>query len=151
VQYKATGGQKTLQELGFHYVNMDASWDLPNRSAATGELQPDPKLWPSGLDHTVSYVHGLGLGFGLYGDRGTMDCARNPGQFGHESTDGAWLGKHKIDWFKSDACYAADRDVKPVSKGQAEAIALYRKMGDAMNKSGCKIVTLSRCAALSFC
>ena len=151
VKYKATGGQKTLQELGFHYVNMDASWDLPNRSAATGELQPDPKLWPSGLDHTVSYVHGLGLGFGLYGDRGTMDCARNPGQFGHESTDGAWLGKHKIDWFKSDACYAADRDVKPVSKGQAEAIALYRKMGDAMNKSGCKIVTLSRCAALSFC
>ena len=52
VKYKATGGQKTLQELGFHYVNMDASWDLPNRSAATGELQPDPKLWPSGLDHT---------------------------------------------------------------------------------------------------
>ena len=41
MQYKATGGQKTLQELGFHYVNMDASWDLPNRSAATGELQPD--------------------------------------------------------------------------------------------------------------
>ena len=116
-------------------VPQDASWDLPNRSA-TGELVPDPKLWPSGLDHTVSYVHSLGLGFGLYGDRGTMDCARNPGQFGHESTDGAWLGKHKIDWFKSDACYAADRDVKPVSKGQAEAIALYRKMGDAMNKSG---------------
>lgn len=135
VKYKATGGQKTLQELGFHYVNMDASWDLPNRSA-TGELVPDPKLWPSGLDHTVSYVHSLGLGFGLYGDRGTMDCARNPGQFGHEETDGAWLGKHKIDWFKSDACYAADRNVKPVAKGQAEAIALYRKMGNAMNKSG---------------
>ena len=85
------------------------------------------------------------------GDRGTMDCGRAPGQFGHEAHDSAWLAAHKIDWFKSDACYAADRDVKPVSKGQAEAIALYRKMGDAMNKSGCKIVTLSRCAALSFC
>ena len=45
-------------------VPQDASWDLPNRSA-TGELVPDPKLWPSGLDHTVSYVHSLGLGFGL--------------------------------------------------------------------------------------
>ena len=53
-----------------------------------------------------------------------------------QDQDGAWLGHHQIDWFKSDACYAADRNVKPVSKGQAEAIALYRKMGDAMNRSG---------------
>jgi hypothetical protein len=57
-------GGKTLQELGFHYINMDASWDSYNRSD-TGELVPDPKLWPSGLDHTISYVHSLGLGFGL--------------------------------------------------------------------------------------
>ena len=42
---------------------MDASWDLPTRSAS-GELQPDPKLWKSGLNHTISYVHSLGLGFG---------------------------------------------------------------------------------------
>ena len=47
---------------------MDASWDLPNRSV-NGDLVPDPKLWPSGLNHTVEYVHSLGLGFGLYGDR----------------------------------------------------------------------------------
>ena len=84
----------------------DASWDLPNRSK-TGDLVPDPKLWKSGIDHTVSYVHSLGLYFGLYGDRGTMDCARNPGQFGYEHQDGAWFGKHKIDWFKEDACCAS--------------------------------------------
>jgi hypothetical protein len=64
-QYKMTGGgMKTMQELGFHYVNIDANWDLSNRSAS-GELVPDPSLYPSGLNHTVSYVHSLGLGFGL--------------------------------------------------------------------------------------
>ena len=50
---------------------MDASWDLQDRSPL-GELQPDPKLWPHGLNTTVDYVHSLGLKFGLYGDKGTM-------------------------------------------------------------------------------
>ena len=120
-------GGKTLQELGFKYINMDASWDTYNRSS-TGDLVPDPKLWPSGLDHTVSYVHSLGLGFGLYGDRGTLDCARHPGAQGHEEQDGLWMGKHKIDWYKEDACYA--------SGAQPAALAAYGKMRDALNMSG---------------
>ena len=37
---------------------------------------PDPALYPSGLDTLVSYVHSIGLGFGLYGDRGSMDCGK---------------------------------------------------------------------------
>ena len=107
-----------------HSVNIDANWDLLNRSAS-GDLVPDPKLYPSGLNHTVSYVHSLGLGFGLCeslhwrcthsvrfyhgrsliadtllrsdGDRGTMDCGKAPGQYGHEAHDSAWLGAHKIE------------------------------------------------------
>ena len=56
------GTMKTMQELGWHYVNIDANWDLLNRSAS-GDLVPDPALWPSGLNHSVAYVHSLGLGF----------------------------------------------------------------------------------------
>ena len=44
----------------------DASWDSYNRSSS-GSLVPDPTLWPSGMDKTVSYIHSLGMGFGLYG------------------------------------------------------------------------------------
>eukprot|EP01048_Picozoa_sp_COSAG05_P016294 COSAG05_NODE_2079_length_3603_cov_2.777968_6_plen_121_part_00 len=76
----------------------DANWDTRNRSAS-GDLVPDPHLYPSGLNHTVSYVHSLGLGFGLYGDRGFLDCGRAPGQLGHEMHDALWLGRNKIDWF----------------------------------------------------
>ena len=98
------------------------------QSRARGDLVPDPKLWPSGIDHTVSYLHSLDMGFGLYGDRGTLDCAKHPGAQGHEAQDGKWLGEHKIDWYKEDACYATG--------DQATALAEYGKMRDALNSSG---------------
>eukprot|EP00038_Savillea_parva_P017955 m.21952 g.21952 ORF g.21952 m.21952 type:complete len:584 (-) comp3945_c0_seq1:96-1847(-) len=120
-------GGKTFQELGFTYVNMDASWNLPNRSAS-GQLQPDPTEWPNGIDATISYVHSLGLKFGLYGDRGTSDCAKNPGALGHEVDDANFMAQHKVDWYKEDSCYA--------SGDQATAIAEYAKMRDALNATG---------------
>ena len=64
-----------------------------------------------------------------------MDCGRAPGQFGHEAQDSAWLGAHKIDWFKSDSCYAKDRG-EPGDKGHIDAIHLYELMRDGFNKSG---------------
>ncbi len=119
-----------LATLGYTFVNMDASWDLPSRSAG-GDLQPDPALWPSGLAATVAYVHSRGLGFGLYGDRGEMDCAKNPGQLGHEAQDAAFFAKMEIDWFKSDSCYA--------SGNASVAFAEYGVMRDALNATGRRI------------
>ena len=62
-----------LQTLGYKYVNMDASWDTAARDPTTGDLVPDPKLWPSGIETTIDYLHSLELGFGLYGDKGTKE------------------------------------------------------------------------------
>ena len=81
-----------FKELGYKYVNMDASWDTSSRDK-DGNLVPDPILWPSGMEKTIEYVHSKGLGFGLYGDKGTKDCARNPGQLGHEKQDADFLAK----------------------------------------------------------
>jgi len=116
-----------LAALGYMYVNMDASWDLPVRDG-NGDLQPDPALWPSGLAATVDYVHARGLGFGLYGDRGNMDCAKNPGQLGHEAQDAAFFAKLEIDWFKSDSCYSTGNS--------SVAFAEYGAMRDALNATG---------------
>lgn len=49
-----------LQALGYHNINMDSLWNLPTRSPS-GDLQPDPALWPSGFDAIVAYVHSRGL------------------------------------------------------------------------------------------
>ena len=46
--------------------------------------------YPNGIEPTVQHIHSLGLGYGTYGDRGTLDCDRRPGQLGHESQDAAY-------------------------------------------------------------
>ena len=125
-----TSGGKTLQELGYKYINMDASWDTPHRDAH-GNLVPDPKLWPNGLDSVVKYVHSLKLGFGLYGDKGTKDCASNPGSLGHEKQDASFLAAHDIDWWKEDSCFT------PASRQSDEdQVADFAVMRDALNATG---------------
>lgn len=116
-----------LRDIGYRYVNMDAGWDLLNRSAS-GDLVPDPSQWPSGINVTSAYLHSLGLGFGLYGDRGNLDCSGRPGQLGHEVQDAALLAAMGVDWFKSDSCSASgDHDT---------AFAEYGAMRDALNRTG---------------
>lgn len=116
-----------LQALGYEYVNMDSLWDLPDRDA-NGDLQPDPALWPSGFAATVARVHARGLGIGVYGDRGNLDCNRMPGQLGHEAQDARFFARTGIDWFKSDSCYA--------SPDHATAIDEYGTMARALNATG---------------
>ena len=61
------------------------------------------EAWPSGMDAIIEYVHSLGLKFGLYGDRGSKDCAGKPGADGHEVADAHFLAAHKVDWYKEDS------------------------------------------------
>eukprot|EP00730_Choanoeca_flexa_P007227 TRINITY_DN12298_c6_g3_i3.p1 TRINITY_DN12298_c6_g3~~TRINITY_DN12298_c6_g3_i3.p1 ORF type:complete len:553 (+),score=102.98 TRINITY_DN12298_c6_g3_i3:240-1661(+) len=106
---------------------MDASWNLPKRDD-NGNLIPDPVLWPSGMDKTIDYLHQQGLGFGLYGDRGTLDCARNPGALGHEQQDADFFAKYQVDWYKEDSCFGpADQET---------ALAEYMNMSNALNATG---------------
>lgn len=121
---------KTFQQLGYHYVNMDASWNTKYRDA-NGDLVPDPLLWPSGFNVSVDYVHSLGLGFGIYGDRGTKDCAGNPGAQGYETKDAQFMARNKIDWYKEDSCFAP-MDVD-------SSIKQYQTMRDALNATGHQI------------
>ena len=119
---------KTFQQLGYNYVNMDASWDLKNRSES-GDLQPNPALWPSGMDNTIDYVHSLDMKFGLYGDRGEKDCAGNPGQQNYVEQDARFFAANKVDWYKEDSCDTHDAS-------HAAAIAQYAQMRDALNSTG---------------
>src|SRR3712207_4694833 len=82
-------GDKTLQELGYSYVNIDDCWARPTRDSQ-GNLVPDPVKFPSGIKGTADYVHAQGLKLGIYGDSGTRTCDRVggfPGSLGHERAD----------------------------------------------------------------
>ena len=133
-----------LQAKGYHYVNTDSFWGLPNRSLS-GDLQPDPVLWPSGMETTVEELHAMGFGFGLYGDRGIHECnGKRPGNLGHEAQDAEFFARMGIDWFKQDSCW-----VPRASSSQTDALQEYSKMSaallDATSKPGRRPIWFALC------
>ena len=118
-------GNRTMHELGYWYVNPSSSWDEFNRSAS-GQLVPNHLLYPDGIEPAVAHIHSLGLGYGTYGDWGSKDCDKRPGQAGHEKADAAYFASIGVDWLKTDSCYGVP----------GGAIAHYAMMRDALNASG---------------
>jgi len=52
-----------------------------------GKLVPDKSRFPNGLTPLSTYMHSLGVKFGLYSDEGTHTCGNYPGSLGFEETD----------------------------------------------------------------
>ena len=77
-----------LLAAGYEYLNLDDGWCV-GRDAATGEMVPDPKLFPAGLKSVADYIHGKGLKFGIYTAHGSKTCLGRPGSDGHEALDAA--------------------------------------------------------------
>lgn len=58
----------TLAPYGYRYVNVDGGW-YQNPDAAVdahGRWVADPAKFPGGMAALGDYIHGLGLGFGIY-------------------------------------------------------------------------------------
>lgn len=55
-------------------MTTDCGWTLPNR-LANGSLTWNPALFPSGYPALGSYLHNLGLLFGVYEDAGIETCS----------------------------------------------------------------------------
>ncbi|KAK6593434.1 Alpha-galactosidase D [Botrytis cinerea] len=71
-----------LSALGYHYVTVDCGWTLPDRTSA-GTLTWNPDRFPSGFPALGTFIHGLGLGFGVYSDSGVQMCMTGtPAQVG---------------------------------------------------------------------
>jgi alpha-galactosidase len=62
-----------LIDLGYNFATVDCGWNSRDRDAE-GRLQWNETLFPSGGKALGDYLHGLGLGFGLYSGAGYFQC-----------------------------------------------------------------------------
>lgn len=91
-------------------MGVDCGWTTPDR-LSNGSITWNTTLFPNGFPALGEFLHGLGLGFGVYSDGGTQMCATSTnsiqvGSLSHEQDDAnsfAWWG---ADLLKYDNCYS---------------------------------------------
>lgn len=123
-----------MKDAGYQYVIVDDTWQA-NARDADGNIVADSARFPSGIQALAEHVHGLGLSFGLYSDRGTKTCAGRPGSFGYEERDAETYAAWGVDYLKYDNCY--------IPSGRDNSLAMeedYRKMRTALQVAGRPIV-----------
>jgi alpha-galactosidase len=125
-----------LKDAGYIYLNLDDNW-MDTKRDSQGNLQNNPKTFPSGMKALADYVHAKGLKFGLYGDRGKRTCHHynsnwqsESGSNGHEEQDAKKLAEWGVDYWKYDNC---DSDPNTQEKD-------YTAMSKALRNSGRDIV-----------
>ena len=113
-----------MKDAGYEYINIDDCWH--GGRDADGNIQPDPKTFPSGMKALADYVHAKGLKLGIYSDAGNTTCAGRPGSRGHEYQDALAYARWGIDYVKYDWC-----DTQGINPAAA-----YATMRDAIAKAG---------------
>ena len=94
-----------LRDAGYEYLVIDDAWMAPERDGQ-GRLVGDPKRFPAGMKALGDYIHGKGLKFGIYQDRGELTCQGLPGSLKHEQIDMATFAEWGVDYIKLDSCHA---------------------------------------------
>lgn len=96
-----------MAAAGYDYVVLDGGWAAPTRDTQ-GNLRPDPVKFPQGIAAVASYVHSLGLKFGIHQAAGMTDCqGRTPGTQsapGGAMQDASLFASWGVDFIKYDLC-----------------------------------------------
>jgi alpha-galactosidase len=124
-----------LAARGYDTVTIDDCWMLKTRDSQ-GNLQPDPRLFPQGMQPVAAVIHGLGLKFGIYEDAGSETCGRFAGsgepQGGgkaHFLADARLFASWGVDYLKLDGCNVYVRKGQSMNDAyraayRAESVAL---------------------------
>ncbi|KAJ7069414.1 glycoside hydrolase family 27 protein [Mycena amicta] len=102
-----------LAALGYKYINLDCGWQGKNRTSA-GIFTWDTTILPAGVPALATFIHNLGLKFGVYSDGGVFACdavggtAHYLGSLGHETSDASTFAGWGADYLKYDNCYAVN-------------------------------------------
>lgn len=117
-----------MKDAGYEYIVIDDCWQIGRDEE--GNIQVDPKRFPSGMKSLADYIHSKGLKLGVYSCAGSYTCQGRPGSRGYQFQDARQYAKWGVDYLKYDWCS---------SEGQ-NAEAAYRTMSDALKQSGRPIV-----------
>jgi len=119
-----------MEQLGYQYIIIDDHWvggrDEHNR------LFPDKKRFPNGMKKLADYVHSKGMKLGIYSDAAEYTCGGVTASYNFEELDAKTFASWGIDYLKYDYCNAPE-DV-------TTAFTRYKKMGDALKKTGRPII-----------
>ena len=119
-----------MKDAGYQYIIIDDHW-VGGRNARN-VLFPDPNRFPNGMKTVADFIHSKGLKLGIYSDAAEYTCGGVAGSFGFEELDARTFAEWGIDYLKYDYCNAPD--------DLTTAFQRYRKMGDALEKTGRPIV-----------
>ena len=117
-----------MRDAGYQYVVIDDCWQLDRD--ANGNIIPDAKAFPSGIQALADTIHSKGLKFGIYSDAGTKTCQGRPGSWGYEFQDARQYAEWGVDYLKYDWC----------NNGKQNSEAAYSRMREALALCGRPIV-----------
>ena len=134
----------------YPYANIDDAWfACRERSAdgccasgadagrsASGELVPDPTLFPRGLAYLADYVHARGMRFGIYVSAGNSTCSGFAGSWGHFDADARSFAAAGVDFVKIDGCGLSS---SPEQGNRQRAVA-YPALSAALVAAGRPVV-----------
>jgi alpha-galactosidase len=112
-----------MEFVGYTYILIDDCWQ-GTRDAA-GYIRPNAKF--PNMKALAEYVHGKGLKIGIYSSPGPKTCGGYTGSYGHEEPDAQTFADWGMDYLKYDLCSY---------DGMGDQVAAYKKMGDALKKTG---------------
>jgi len=110
-----------MREAGYTFLVLDDAWMAGERDE-DGRLVADPEKFPSGMKAIGDYIHGKGLEYGIYQDRGKWTCQQLPGSLGHERIDMETFAEWGVDYIKMDSCFAESN-----GRMSSEDYAIFRR------------------------
>lgn len=119
-----------MVRAGYHYIMIDDGWQ--GGRDQKNNIIPDAKKFPSGIKALADYVHSKGMKLGIYSDAAQLTCAGYTASLGFEEQDAKTFASWGIDYLKYDYCNAPS--------DSATAKVRYKKMADALRKTGREIV-----------
>lgn len=130
---RVKGAAKMIAEKlsghGWNYVNVDDSWEAPQR-AANGAIVTNTKF--PDIKALADYVHSLGLKFGIYSSPGPLTCGGYLGSYQHENQDAQTYADWGVDYLKYDWC--SYWDIVPKNPSLEEYKKPYQVMKSALDK-----------------